>query len=63
MLNEPDKYVVFITNNVEAISSIMPFIEHLICVTLCANENKSLIDVFFFSEKHSTKLLSEGIFE
>lgn len=26
----------------------MPFIEHLIRVTLCANESKSLIDVFFF---------------
>lgn len=41
----------------------MPFIEHLIRVTLCANESKSLIVVFFFLKKYSTKLLSEGIFE
>lgn len=57
MLNEPRKCVEFITNNVEAIRSITPFIEHLICLTLCANESKSLIDPFFFSEKYSANLL------
>lgn len=63
MLNEPAKCVVFITNNIEAIRSIMPFIEHLICVTLYANESKSLIDLFSSAAKYSTNPLSGRILE
>lgn len=63
MLNEPAKCVVFITNNIEAIRSIMPFIEHLICVTLYADESQSLIDLFSSAAKYSTNLLSGRILE